>query len=317
MSEFRILLLDEVAPVLFEKLQKSGFIVDYKDGLEYDAVAAIIHDYKGIILRSKIQADKYLIDLGANLRFIGRVGAGMEIIDVAYAESKAIKCINSPEGNMDAVGEQSIGMLLSLLNNLNKADREVRNKIWDREGNRGYELNGKTIGIIGYGNMGKSFAKKLSGFDVDVIAYDKYKNNFSDSFVTEVELSEIYNKADIVSLHVPQTTETIKMIDDSFFKKCKKPIIIINTARGKVVDTESLVLAMKEGKVAGAALDVLEYESFNFQDFLEDEMPEPFNYLTHSDRVILTPHIAGWSFESKVKLASTLADKIISNFGTE
>jgi len=266
-----------------------------------------------VILRSKILADKEFINLATKLKVIGRTGAGMETIDIPYAETKNIACINSPEGNRDAVGEQAIGVLLSLLNNLNKADREVRNHIWDREGNRGVELMGKTVGIIGYGNMGSAFAKKLRGFDVSVIAYDKYKSGYSNEFVRESSLDEMFECADVISLHVPQTFETINMIDDLFLSNCKKNIILINTARGKVVKTDDLVKHIKMGHVVGAALDVLEYESYNFQDFLTDAMPEAFNYLVSSNRVLLTPHIAGWTVESKVKLSAILAHKIVSH----
>ena len=235
----------------------------------------------------------------------------METIDIPYAESKGIACINSPEGNRDAVGEQAVGMLLSLMNNLNKADSEVRHKKWDREGNRGIELNGRTVGIIGYGNMGGTFARKLSGFDANVIAYDKYKKHYGDAFAREVSLDELLETSDVISLHVPQTPETISMVNDDFLCKCKKDIILINTARGKVVKTDDLVKHLKSGHVIGAALDVLEYESYNFQDFLTDNMPDAFNYLISSNRVLLTPHIAGWTVESKRKLSSILAEKIV------
>lgn len=311
MSICRILLLDDVNPVLTEKLSNAGFILDIKPDLDYNSVCSVIGEYEGIILRSKIIADRKLIDTGKKLKFIGRVGAGMEIIDVEYAESKGIACINSPEGNRDAVGEQAVGMLLSLCNKLNKADREVRNKIWDREGNRGIEIKGKTVGIIGYGNMGRAFAQRLSGFDVTTIAYDKYLKNYSDKYATEVSLQYLQEHSDIISFHVPQTEETIYMFDEEFISGCKKQFILINTARGKVVHTDSLVNAMKSGKIFAVALDVIEYESFNFQDFMCDNMPDSFNYLVNSQNVILTPHIAGWSVESKYKLSSVLADKII------
>jgi len=307
----RILIIDEVHQSMMDIFNSSHITYDYLPDLDRIQALAIIGKYQGVILRSKILADKEFIDTGTQLKVIGRTGAGMETIDIPYAQSKAIACINSPEGNRDAVGEQAIGMLLSLMNNLNKANTEVRNRIWNREGNRGIELNGRTVGIIGYGNMGGAFAKKLSGFDVTVIAYDKYKSNYGNQYAKEVALETIFETADIISLHVPQTEETISMVNDAFLSKCKKPVIIINTARGKVVKTDDLVKHMKNGTVIGAALDVLEYESFNFQDFLTENMPDAFNYLAQSSNVILTPHIAGWTVESKRKLSSVLAQKIV------
>jgi len=314
MTTPHILIIDDAHPVLLEKFKNAGIIVTHNEELSVDEVHSIIHKYDGVIIRSKILANKEFIDKATKLKCIGRVGAGMETVDIPYAESKGISCFNSPEGNRDAVGEQAIGMLLSLCNNLNKADREVRNSIWDREGNRGIEIKGRTIGIIGYGNMGSAFAKKLSGFEVKVIAYDKYKTGFSNEFVTECSLSELQEQSDVISFHVPQTEETINMFNSSFINACAKPIIVINTARGKVVNTTDLVNGMKSGKVFAAALDVLEYESYNFQDFLTDSMPEPFEYLRTSNRVHFTPHIGGWTVESKEKLASFLADKIVAFF---
>jgi D-3-phosphoglycerate dehydrogenase / 2-oxoglutarate reductase len=306
-----ILIIDEVHPSMFEIFKSAEIAFEYQPDLDRANALVIIGNFQGVILRSKILADKEFIDAGKNLKVIGRTGAGMETIDISYAESKGIACINSPEGNRDAVGEQAIGMLLSLMNNLNKADAEVRNLIWDREGNRGIELNGKTVGIIGYGNMGGAFAKKLSGFDVKVIAYDKYKKKYGNQYAEEVSLDELLEQSDIISLHVPQTQETIAMVNDEFLGKCKKNIIVINTARGKVVKTDDLIKHLKTGHVIGAALDVLEYESFNFQDFLSKKMPDAFNFLVQSNNVILTPHIAGWTVESKRKLSSVLAEKIV------
>jgi len=310
----RILIIDDVNPILLEKLSEAGFEYVHDEKMPNDEVERIVKDFDGIILRSKILADKEFIDSAKRLKFIGRVGAGMETIDVAYAESKGIRCFNSPEGNRDAVGEQATGMLLALTNKLLIADSQVRKKIWDREGNRGFEIKGKTVGIIGYGNMGKAFAQRLSGFDCKVIAYDKYKKQYSDEYAKESSLSEIFEQSDVVSLHVPQTEETVYMANDEFFKSFRKPVILINTARGKVVELEALSKAMQNDTVIGAALDVLEYESYNFENFLKEEMPPAWDYLTQSPRVIFTPHIAGWTVESKVKLSSTLADKIIAEF---
>ena len=308
----KILIIDDVHPVMLHKFTQAGFSIDHNEAYTKEEVIERITDVDAVILRSKIIADKEFIDAGKKLQCIGRVGSGMETIDIEYAESKGIVCCNSPEGNRDAVAEQVIGMLLSLSNNLCKAHAEVRNSIWDREGNRGFEIMGKTVGIIGYGNVGSVLAKKLSGFSVRVLAYDKYKQNFSNDFVQECTLSELQAQADIISFHVPQTSETRYMCNAEFIESCKNNCIIINTSRGSVVDTAALVAGLASGKVIAAGLDVLEYESFNFQDFLTDSMPEPFEFLRNSQNVILTPHVAGWSVESKEKLSSVLADKIIA-----
>jgi D-3-phosphoglycerate dehydrogenase len=260
--------------------------------------------------------NRQLIDKATNLKFIGRVGAGMESIDVAYAESKGIKCFNSPEGNRDAVGEHALGMLIAVMNNFLHADKQVRNGEWKREENRGVEIKGKTIGIIGYGNMGSAFAKKLKGFEANVIAYDKYKFNYSDEFVKEVSLEEIFENSDILSLHVPLTDETHYMLNASFINKFKKKFWLINTSRGAVVNTNDLVAALKSGKVKGAALDVIEYEETSFETLSGKDLPDAWKYLISSDKVILTPHIAGWTVESKIKLAKVLAEKIIAYMKT-
>lgn len=308
----KVLIIDDAHPCMLQKFNDAGFIVEYNEHMSEQEVYRVIGKYDAVVIRSKIIADSKFIDAGINLKCIGRVGAGMETIDIPYAESKGIQCLNSPEGNKDAVGEHAVGMLLSLANNLNKADAEVRKSIWDREGNRGFEIMGKTVGVIGYGNMGSAFAKKLSGFDVRLLAYDKYKQNFSDSFVTECSLEYLQKHADIISFHVPQTAETIAMCNVDFINACTKPFVLINTARGKVVCTDDLVAGLQSGKVRAAALDVLEYESFNFQDFLTDSMPEAFEYLRTCSKVLFSPHVAGWTVESKEKLASVLADKIIA-----
>ncbi|HRW62079.1 MAG TPA: 2-hydroxyacid dehydrogenase [Bacteroidales bacterium] len=314
-NKLKVLFVDSTHDNLPQKLTKAGFECHYMPDINPDKIKDIICDYHGIIIRSKIKIDKTLIDLSSNLRFIGRVGAGLENIDVDYAESKGIKCFNSPEGNRDAVGEHALGMLLCLFNNMLKADMEVRHGKWIREGNRGLEIKGKTIGIIGYGNMGSAFAQRLKGFDAHVIAYDKYKTKFTDNYVTEVSLNDVFEQTDILSLHVPLTDETFEMVDDEFINRFRKNIYIINTARGKVLKTESLVKNMKQGKVLGAALDVLEYEKVSFESLhSEENIPEALNYLINSQNVVLTPHIAGWTHESNVKLSEFLADKIIREF---
>lgn len=311
----KILFVDSTHPILPEKLSNAGFLCDYKPEINKDEIIKIISEYSGLIIRSKIKIDKTIIDNAINLKFIGRVGAGLENIDTKYAESKGIKCFNSPEGNRDAVGEHALGMLLCLLNNIIKADGEIRNGQWIREGNRGIEIKGKTVGIIGYGNMGSAFAQRIKGFGAQVIAYDKYKFNYSDDFVTEKTLNDIFNETDILSLHVPLNDETHFMVDDKFIHHFKKDIYIINTARGKVIKTDDLVRNLQSGKVKGAALDVLEYERTSFESLHSDaKLPTAYDYLIKSNRVVLTPHIAGWTHESNIKLSEFLADKIIQTF---
>jgi len=314
-NSLKVLFVDSTHETLPQKLTKAGFDCHYLPDINPDKIKDIVFDYHGIIIRSKIKIDKTIINLAQNLKFVGRVGAGLENIDVDFAESKGIKCFNSPEGNRDAVGEHALGMLLCLFNNILKADTEVRNGKWIREGNRGLEIKGKTIGIVGYGNMGSAFAQRLKGFEAKVIAYDKYKTNYSDDFVSEATLNEVFEQTDILSLHVPLTKETFEMVNNDFINRFRKNIYIINTARGKVLKTEDLVNNMKQGKVLGAALDVLEYEKVSFESLhSEESIPEALNYLIKSPNVVLTPHIAGWTHESNVKLSGFLADKIIKEF---
>ncbi len=310
----KVLLIDTVHPVLQEIFEKNDFQCDAFYGKSREELEKIIGNYDGAIIRSKIIFDKALMEKASNLKFIGRVGAGMENIDVAFAASKNILCFNSPEGNRDAVGEHALGILLCLLNKICNANIEVRKGIWLRESNWGTEIKGKTVGIIGYGNMGSAFAEKLKGFSCNVIAYDKYKQGFQNEFVKEVTLNQLFEQTDILSIHVPQTQETIKMVDATFINAFKKDIFLINTARGKIVNTEHLVEAMKTGKIKGVALDVLEYEKFSFEEINKDEIPQAFQYLINSDKAILTPHIAGWTFESHKKMAQFLAEKIITKF---
>jgi D-3-phosphoglycerate dehydrogenase len=310
----KILFIDTAHQILFSILENAGHecVTGYE--LTRKEILEIIPQYHGAILRSRIQADKEFIDKASQLKFIGRVGAGMESIDVKYAESKGIACINSPEGNCDAVGEHAIAMLLSLFNNINRADTEAKAGKWIREKNRGVELAGKTVGLIGYGNMGKAFAKKLSGFDCRVIAFDKYLKNFSDSFAKEVSMDEIYNNADILSLHVPLTAETKFMVDDGFINRFQKPFYLLNTARGKCVLTNDLVRNIKSGKILGACLDTIEFEEPSFES--APDLASNLSGLNEvSEKVILSPHIAGWTHESKEKLARILGEKIILKFG--
>ncbi|AUC82690.1 2-hydroxyacid dehydrogenase [Lacinutrix sp. Bg11-31] len=310
----KILHLDSNHPLLINQLNDLGFTnhENYSDSKEI--IQKIIHEYDGFIIRSRFSINREFIDSAKNLKFIGRVGAGLENIDCDYAQSKGITLIAAPEGNRNAVGEHSLAMLLSLFNKLNKADSEVREGKWLREDNRGLELDGKTVGLIGYGNMGKAFAKKLRGFDVQVLCYD-LKPNIGDDNATQVSLEELQQKADVLSLHTPETALTVGMVNQTFINSFKKNFWLINTARGKSVVTSDLVSALKSGKILGAGLDVLEYEKASFENlFSHDNMPEAFKYLIQSENVLLSPHVAGWTIESKEKLAQTIVDKIKAEF---
>jgi len=307
MEKGKILFIDTAHDELRLRLTTQGFKCDYFADYNREDYLNVAHKYTGIIVRSKIKLDSEFLKKCTNLRFIGRVGAGMENIDTKFANHANIACLNAPEGNRDAVGEQAVGMLLSLFNNLIIADTQVRDGIWIREGNRGYELGGKTLGIIGYGNTGRAFAKKLSGFDMEIIAYDKYKKNFSDEYATEVRMSEFFNSCDIVSLHVPLTDETNYLVNSEFFSSFKKSIYIINTSRGKVLETSALVEGIKSKKVLGACLDVLEYEGLSFENM---DIPDDVKDLLKVRNVVLSPHIAGWTHESNYKMAVTIAQKV-------
>jgi D-3-phosphoglycerate dehydrogenase len=308
-AHIKILHIDSNHPLLWEQLQKAGFhnVDDFTSSKQ--EVEAKIENYHGIVIRSRFKIDKTFLDKAINLQFIARVGAGLESIDCDYATAKGIHLIAAPEGNANAVGEHAIGMLLSLFNNLNKANNEVKSGQWKREANRGHELEGKTVGIIGYGNMGKSFAKKLRGFDVTVLCHDILPNMGNDN-ATQVSLSELQERADVLSLHTPWTPETDKMINSDFINKFKKAFWFINTARGNSVVTADLVDSLKSGKILGAGLDVLEYEKLSFETLFEGEKPPAFEYLLNAENVLLTPHIAGWTFESHEKLAQVIVDKI-------
>ena len=308
----KVLFIDTVHPLIKETFEQKGFRCDFFPDYAYEDFLKIIPDYEGVIIRSKIPLDRNILNKAGNLRFIGRVGAGMENIDLAFAKSKGIACFNSPEGSRDAVGEHTVGLLLSLFRNIHKADREVRKGEWIREANRGLELKDKTFGIIGYGNMGSAFAEKLSGFGARVISYDKYKKAYADKHTREVDMDTIYAETDILSLHVPLTRETTYLFNSAYLQKFKKNIFLINTARGLCVDTLQLVEGLKTGKVRGAAIDVLEYEDKSFEMLDKQGLPEAYRYLAGSDNVVLTSHIAGWTHESKYKLAKVLVDKIMN-----
>ena len=309
-KEIKILHIDSNHPLLWEQLEQAGFYNQADFTSSKVEIEAKIHNYQGVVIRSRFKIDKTFIDKAINLKFIARVGAGLESIDCEYAQAKNIQLLAAPEGNANAVGEHALGMLLSLMNKLNRADRMVREGKWMRGGNRGFELEGKTIGLIGYGNMGKAFAKKLRGFDVEVLCYD-IQDNLGDANAKQVSLQEVQSKADVLSLHIPWTTATDKMVNDQFIAAFAKPFWLINTSRGKNVVTDDLVAALTTGKILGAGLDVLEYEVHSFENlFIETEKPKAFEYLLEAENVVLTPHIAGWTYESHEKLAQTIVTKI-------
>lgn len=308
----RVLISDRTHPVLEERLRQAGIEICVEPDHDYNSLIAAAQGCQGLVVRSKVIVDRTFIDAVPSLRCIGRVGAGMETIDVDYAEQKGIRCLNSPEGNRDAVGEHTIGLLLALLNNIARADAEVRRGLWQREANRGFELSSLTVGIIGFGNMGRSFAQRLSGFGCRVIYYDKYLIETVDTIgtiaVERVTLETLLRDADVVSFHVPLTTETHHYLDEAFIARMAKPFFLVNTSRGAVVDTDALVQGLKCGKVRGAGLDVLEYE-----DMTRDSV-NLLPFISHLSplNIVFTPHVAGWTVESKYKLAAVLADKIIN-----
>ena len=314
----KILLLDSNHPLITEQLLAKGFILEEDFTSSYDEVLQKINQYDGIIIRSRIPLDKNFLENAQNLKFIARVGAGMENIDLEVAKNLGISLINSPEGNRDAVAEHVVAMLLILMNRLFIASEEVKNGVWKREENRGDELLGKTFGIIGYGNMGKATAKRLSGFGVEVIFYDILPN-LEDEFAKQVSLEELQERADILSLHIPLDASTEYLVDENFISKMKKNFYLVNTARGKNVKTSALVDALKSGKVKAAALDVLEYEKSSFENLdtstsLSARNKEDLQFLLESNQVIVTPHIAGWTHQSKEKLAQFIVDKIVQQF---
>lgn len=309
----KVLFIDTVHPYLKEELTKAGFVCEEDYDNDKTIIADKIHLYFGIVIRSRFKIDKDFLDKARNLKFIARAGSGMENIDVVYAENKGVKCIHAPEGNMQAVAEHALGMLLSLSNNLHHAQEEIKQGIWLREENRGFELSGKTLGIIGFGHTGSAFAKVVSGLGMEILAYDKYsqKNFKLFPFVKSVEMHEIFENADVISIHLPLTAETKFLVDEKFYQYCKKEIIIINTSRGKILKIKDLVEALKSGRVKGACLDVLEYETSSFEKL---QIPEDLNFLSQQKNVRLSPHVAGWTKESHYKLSYYLFEKIKSNF---
>ncbi|MGB7528764.1 NAD(P)-dependent oxidoreductase [Sphingobacterium cellulitidis] len=302
-----ILIVDDIHEILLQKLDKAGISYSYQPDFTREQAEEQIPNFDGLIIRSKFQVDKEFIDINPNLKMIGRAGAGMDNIDEAYAASKGIFLIPANEGNRDAVGEHMIGMLLSLMNNLNRGNREIREGQWNREENRGYELKGRTVALIGYGHNGQAMAKKLSGFDVNVIAYDKYKTGFSDQYATEVSMEEVVRRADVLSFHIPLTRETKGMVDDEYLFHFRKSIFFLMGARGGIVNVPAVIKKLDEGKIIGAAFDVLPVEKF---PALGEQ--SWYQNLIERDNVLLSPHVAGWTFESYFKLSDVLADKIIA-----
>ena len=305
MSNKRLLIVDDLHPAFKQAAEEMGYQVSDEPLFTREQTLAVIKDFEGLAVRTKFQVDKDLIDAAPKLKFVARAGAGMDNVDEAYARSKGSVCINAPEGNADAVGEHALGMLLALMNKFRQADQQVRQGTWDRESNRGWELKGLTVGIIGYGHMGKSFAQKLQGLGVEVIAYDKYKTGFSDACAREVSMEEIVKYSDVLSLHIPLTRETKQLVDTEYLFHFRKPIFFLNTSRGEVVSTKAILKAIAEGKILGAGLDVLEVEKFpalGQQDWYAE--------LAQNEKVLLSPHVAGWTFESYRKISEVLASKL-------
>lgn len=311
----KVLFVDSVHGILQERLEKLGYECIDGTQLDFQQTKSVLNEaIVGIVVRSKFRMDEKLLGDAKDLKFIARSGAGMENIDEVFTNSRAITLFNAPEGNRTAVAEHALGMLLALFNQLKKGDAEVRNGIWDREGNRGLELTGKTVGIIGYGNNGSAFAKVLKGFDCTILVYDKYKTIELNPLVKQVDLDELYEKSEVISFHVPQNEETLLWADDEFFNAVENPFFLINLSRGKIVKTESLIKAIESKKVRGAVLDVLEFESSSFESVFGEEMPETFKKLIHSNQVLLSPHVGGWTVESYFKLSNVLADKIEAHY---
>ncbi len=303
----KVLIIDDMHESITGLLNGIGLQPDYRPGITKEELLSVIGDYEGIIVRSKVFFGKDIIEKATRLRFIGRAGAGLDNLDVEELTRREIHLLNAPEGNRDAVAEQALGMLLCLMNNVLRADREVRNAVWDREGNRGYELMGKTVGVVGYGYMGKATARRLAAFGCKVLAYDKYKKNYGDAYATAATMEELHKEADILSLHIPLTSETKFMVDQQYLNAFEKPFWLINTARGELIKMSEIVKSIQSGKVRGAALDVLENEKIRQ---LTAEQQEAFDYLKNSEKVLLTPHVAGWTFESYRKINETLVEKI-------
>ena len=303
----RVLIIDDVHERLIDGLREVGIEVDYCPHYDPQQVLECIQNYQGLIVRTKMEINQNVLSQAVQLQFIARAGAGVDNIDTNYCDTKGIQYFNAGEANADAVGEHTLAMLLSLSTRLQKADKEVRASVWDREGNRGWELKGKVVGIIGLGNTGKAVAQKLSGFGVTVLAYDKYLDHYGSPYATESSIQQIQELADVVTLHVPLTRETRHMIDEEWIQQCSKNIVLLNVARGKVVDTAAVVRQLKTGRLKAAALDVLENEKLHTLNSAEKEV---FDYLVKSDNVVLSPHVGGWTVESYEKISTVLLQKI-------
>jgi len=301
----KIIFIDTTHPKLIEDLKSRGFICDQAHDKSRSDILKIIKNYDGLVIRSRFKIDKTIINAAKKLKFIARAGSGTENIDLHYANKKNIKCFNAAEGNRQAVAEHALAMILNLLNNIRVSDQEIRKGIWNREKNRGFELSGKTIGIIGFGNTGSSFAKILENFNVKILAYDKYKKNYK----FQSNIDEILANSDIISLHIPLTDETKYLVNKDFIDKAKKPFYIINTSRGQCIETKALIKGLKNKQILGACLDVFEQEKNSFEKIAENAN---LKYLIESNKTILTPHIAGWTFESNYKIAEKLFEKIIN-----
>lgn len=305
----KVLITDDVHPMITAGLEKAGYECVYLPDITHQEVLDCIASFEGLIINSKIFVNRELLDRAGSLRFVGRVGSGMEIVDREYARQKGVAVFSSPEGNRNAVAEQALGMLLALANNLIRADREVRKKVWEREKNRGFEIMGKTIGIVGFGNTGSTFARKLAGMDVQVLAYDKYKTHYARAFpyVTETDFDTLTTQSDIISFHLPLTAETRHLVNAGWIQRCKDGFVLINTSRGPVVKTDDLIDALESGKISGACLDVFENEKPGAFTPAENEL---YERLYRLDNVVLSPHIAGWTHESKLRLAEVLLHKM-------
>lgn len=308
-----VVFIDSVHPILEQKLTQAGMRCLDHTKSNFEKLQPILSSAYGVVIRSRFTIDAKFLAHCPNLKFVARSGSGLENIDSKRCRELGVRVYNSPEGNRNAVAEHALGMLLSLFHKIQKSDKEVRKGIWHREGNRGEELDGKTIGIIGYGNNGAAFAKKLRGFDVRVLAHDKYKSGFGDHFVQECTLNAIFEQADVLSFHIPQNKETRFIFNEEFIQKMQKPFYLLNLSRGKIVETDALVAGLQTGKIKGAGLDVLEYESKSFESFFEQELPASFSYLVGADNVVLSPHVGGWTAESYVKLSAVLAEKILAD----
>lgn len=308
--------LDSVHPILKERLQDAGMVCkDHFKLSRQEILDGALNTHKGLVIRSRITLDAELFDALPNLKWIARSGSGLDNIDLDIARDRGVEVVNSPEGNMDAVGEHTLGMLLSILHKINKGNRSVHNREWLREEHRGEEIGAKTVGIIGYGVMGSSFAKKLSGLGCRVIAFDKYKEGFASDHVEEVSEEQFFAESDIVSVHVPWTSETRGMVNDEWFSRFKKPIIFMNTSRGAVVNTNALLSALNSGIVRSAALDVIEFEGRSLEGLeLSEERARLLEKLLSHPEVLMTPHVAGWTVESYKNLSSILADKVLLKF---